>query len=409
MFLCVLMSVSGVSAHSQESAAPLTLQRVVGLYVEKNLELEAARYRLERTRADQIAAPLRPNPGVTVTAENFAFSGPTPFNRVYEVATSYSETIELGGKRELRVRVADLTVSVAEAQFADVMRRGIAAVKRLYYDAVLARYNLEVASENSQTFAQLVQFNQVRFEEGAIPEADLIKVRLERMKFESALRQADLNLRQATIRLLERLGESTFARQNIAGDLDFTAANPSVESLRQLALTERADVQAAALEVAAANERVALENARARPDLRPFFGYKRAAADNTLLFGVVIPLQLRDRNQAGIARSEADVKTAQAQLKLAQNRALAEVEAAYEAFQTAQQQVRTFRDELLEQADESRAIALTAYEEGGTDLLPFLESQRTRAEVRQQYFQKLFEYRSSLIDLELAVGREIQP
>ena len=88
---------------------------------------------------------------------------------------------------------------------------------------------------------------------------------------------------------------------------------------------------------------------------------------------------------------------------------LAEVEAAYEAFQSARQQVQTFRSDILGQADESRNISLAAYEEGGTDLLPLLEAQRTRSEVRQQYFRTLFEYRSSLIDLELAVGREIQP
>ena len=120
-------------------------------------------------------------------------------------------------------------------------------------------------------------------------------------------------------------------------------------------------------------------------------------------------LRIRDKNQAGIARAEADAKTAQAQVDLIKNRALAEVEAAFEAFQTTRDQLQTFRNELLAQADESRTIALAAYEEGGTDLLPLLDAQRTRAEVRQQYFKTLLDYRASLIDLELAVGREIQP
>ena len=398
-----------VAARGQDGARPLTLESAVRTYIEKNLDLQAAQYRLERTRADQIAARLRPNPGITVTAENFVWSGPTPFGKLYEVATSYSETIELGGKRRLRQSVADLTVSAAEAQFADAMRRGVVAVKRLYYDALLARYNVQVAGENRETFGQLLQLNQTRFEEGAIPEADLIKVRLERVKVDSALKQAELNSRQATIRLLERIGESNFGRQDVVGEMNFTAANPSLESLRQQAVSERADVQAAMREVDVAEERLALERARAHPDVTPFVGYKRVAVDNSLLFGVSIPLRIRDRNQAGIARAETDIKTAQTQLRLVRNRALAEVEAAYEAFQTAREQVQTFRNELLDQADESRTIALAAYEEGGTDLLPFLEAQRTRSEVRQQYFRTLFEYRSSLIDLELAVGKEIQP
>jgi outer membrane protein, heavy metal efflux system len=394
---------------AQESAAPLTLQNVVDLYMQKNLELEGAKYRLERTRADLIAARLRPNPGLTVSAENLALSGPTRFGRLYEISTSYSETIELGGKRQLRERVADLTISTAEAQFEDTMRRGLAEVKRLYYDALLARYNLDVANENFQTFGQLVQFNLARFQEGAIPEGDLIKVRLERMKFDSAVKQADLTFRQATIRLLERLGESVYGRQTIAGNLNFPLANPDRQALRQLALTERPDVRAAAREVDAAKERLALEQARAKPDISPFAGYKRVGNDNTLLFGVNVPLKIRDRNQAGIARAEADIKTANTRLQLARNHALAEVEVAYEALQTTREQLQTFQNELLDQADESRTITLAAYEEGGTELLPVLEAQRTRAEVRQQYFKTLFNYQASMIDLELAVGREIQP
>jgi len=404
-----LVSLLTVAAHSQESAGALTLDHVIRTYIERNLELQAARYRLERTKADQIAARLRPNPGITVTAENFVFTGPTPFNRLYEVATSYSETIELGGKRKLSERAADATGSAAVAQFSDAMRGGVAAVQRLYYEAVLARYNVEIAGENRQMFGQLLQFNQARFEEGAIPEADLIKVRLERIKFDSALKLAQLNLRQATIRLLERLGESSFTKQDVIGQMNFAAANISLESLRQQALDERPDIQTAMREVNAAEERLALERARARPDVTPFVGYKRVARDNSVLFGVSVPLRIRDRNQAGIARAETDIKTAQIQLQLLKNRALAEVETAYSAFETARDQVQTFRSELLEQADESRTIALAAYEEGGSDLLPFLEAQRTRAEVHQQYFRTLFEYQSSVIDLELAVGREIQP
>jgi len=71
--------------------------------------------------------------------------------------------------------------------------------------------------------------------------------------------------------------------------------------------------------------------------------------------------------------------------------------------------VDVFQSGLLEQADESRSITLAAYEEGGTELLPVLDAQRTRSEVRQQYFKTLFDYQASVVGLELAVGREIQP
>src|SRR3989449_8695812 len=397
-----------VSANGQD-ASPLTLSRVVSRYIQRNLELQAERYRLERTRADAIAARMRPNPSLTVIAEKLKVSGLVPASQLYEVGATYSETIELGGKRTLREQVAAGTISAAEARFADAIRKGIAEVKRLYFQAVLARRDIEVATENRQMFQQLVQFNLARFQAGAIPEADLIKVRLERIKFDSALKQAELRERQAMIQLAENLEDDAIAKQVVAGEVDLRLLNPDPDTLLQTALRERSDVQAAQGDVEAAKEKIALEEARARADISPFVGYKRLANDNTVMFGVNLPLKMRDRNEAGIARAQADQKAAGALLEVAKSHTTAEVKAAYEAFQTAREQVQTFRDELLNQADESRSIALAAYEEGATPLLSLLEAQRTRADVRQQYFRTLFDYQISLSELELAVGKEIQP
>jgi len=407
--LVLTLTALAFSAQAQQSSTSLTLERVVTAYIDRNLELQAERYRLEHTKADAIAARLRPNPGLSVTAENFRVSGPVPFGNLYEVGVAYSETIELGGKRKLREQVAEATISAAEARFADAMRKGIAEVKRLYFQAVLARREIQVATENQQMFQQLVQFNLARFQEGAIPEADLIKVRLERIKFDSALKQAELSLKQAMIRLAENLEDDSVMKQDVSASLDLPLINPTLESLLEIALRERPDVQAGERDVAAGKERLALEEARAKPDISPWVGYKRVASDDTVWFGVNIPLKIRDRNQAAIARTQADQKTAAALLEVAKSHTIAEVSAAYEAFQTARDQVQTFRDELLNQADESRSIALAAYQEGATPLLSVLEAQRTSAEVRQQYFRTLFDYQVSLSELALAVGKEVQP
>src|SRR5262249_7718599 len=158
--------------------------------------------------------------------------------------------------------------------------------KRLYYDALLARYAVEIAEENRQTYEQLLQYNQVRFDQGALPEAELLKVRLERVKLDSSVKEAQLNLKQAVNRLAAPLGDTSFPPRTVAGELDFSGANPSLDSLRQTALSERSDIQAALREIDAAKGRLALENARARSDITPYAGYKRVGVDDTVLVGV---------------------------------------------------------------------------------------------------------------------------
>ena len=168
----LFIGVLSLQLSAQQPPAPLTLQRVTQMYLESSLEMQAARHQVDRIKADQIAARLRPNPGITLAAENLPISGPTPFGRLYEVSATYSETIELGGKRALREKAASATITAAEAQFEDTLRRGVAEVKRLYFAALLARHNLEVAHENRQILDELVQFNATRFQEGAIAELD---------------------------------------------------------------------------------------------------------------------------------------------------------------------------------------------------------------------------------------------
>ena len=404
---CLLLF--NAAAFGQASPAPLTLQQVVDMYIKNNLDLQAARYKVERAKADEIAAKLRPNPSISVTAENLAVSGPTSFNRLYEIGTTYSETIELGGKRALREKAAAANVSAAEVQFEDTMRRGVADIKRLYLEALLAGYNVQIAGENRQTFEALLKFNQTRFDEGATPELELIKVRLERVKVDSTISKARIASRQAVIRLLEKLAITDVTDRAVTGELRARPVSLDVNGLRQFALNERADVRAAMAELNAANQRVALERARARPDISPFAGYKRVGNDNTVLAGVNIPLKVRDSNQAEIARAETDVRSAEVRLQWVRNHVLAEVEAAVSGLQASRELVDTFEKDLLQQADESNSITLAAYEEGGTELLPVLEAQRTRSEVRQEYFKTLFDYQASVVALELAVGREVQP
>ncbi len=397
----------GMPAVAQVPAVSLTLDDAVRRFLDQNLEVEAARLQVDRARAGQIAAGLRPNPRVDVIAENFRLAGDTPFSQLYEVAVSYGETIELGGKRRLRGAVADLEVRVAEVRLEEALRRGVSEVKRLYYEALLARENRAIAVQTRDAFEQLVEYNQVRFEGGAAPEGELIKVRLEHTKLDAAVRRADLALEQARIRLVERIGESNYSAYTVAGELSFDPSPLDLGLLQATAAASRPDLRAARLEVDLASERFALERARGVPNITPFVGYKRAASNHTILFGVSIPLGTRNRNQGGIARAVADENIAEATLGAIRNRILAEVESAYRSYETARMQLLTFQQQLLLPAAESHQIALVTYQEGATELLPVLEAQRTEIDVRQEFLRTLFAYHTSIVELELAIGEDL--
>ncbi len=396
---------------STVSSDYLSLETAMDQFLRKNLSLEAARLQVGVAEAERIGARLRPRPGLTISAENLRLSGETPANRLHEYGISVAQPIELGNRKALRMEVAERTISVSEARLTEVLRRQLFDLKRTYYESVLARVLLDTEQENRDNFEGLVKFNTVRFEEGYIAEGDLLKVRLERTKFDFAVANAELALRRAKIRLLELIGERDFERAlrvETSNRLQVPPVDLNLAQLKETALVNRPEIKVAEAQLALAGVSIKLERSEAKGEVTPYVGYKRVGVDNTVLAGVTVPLPIGNRNQSGIARAEAEQKVSETNVNLVRNRTLAEVETAYRAYETAREQVRAYEAGLLKQADESREIQLAAYQEGATELITLIEAQKTRTEVRANYYRAIFDYYTSIFQLELATGTDIK-
>ena len=388
----------------------VSLETAMDQFLKKNLAVQAARLEVGVAEAERIGARLNPRPGMTVSAENLRVSGETPANRLHEYGLTVAQPIELGNRKAARTEVAERTIAVSEARLTEVLRRQLFDLKRTYYESVLARVLLSIEQENRDNFEGLVKFNTARFEEGYIAEGELLKVRLERTKFDFAVANAELTLRKAKIRLLELIGDPDYDRAGrieVNNQLPAPRVELNLAALKESALANRPDVKVAAAEVSLTESTIKLERSRAKGEVTPYVGYKRVGVDNTVLAGVTVPLPLGNRNQTGIARAEAQQKVAETNLSLARNRALADVEAAYRAYETAREQVRAYEAGLLRQADESREIQLGAYQEGAVELITLIDAQRTRTEIRANYYRAIFDYYTSIFQLELATGTDI--
>jgi cobalt-zinc-cadmium efflux system outer membrane protein len=395
------------------SLAPeyVSLDSATEQFLRKNLTLEAARLEVGVAEAERIGARLRPRPGLTASAENLRLSGETPASRLQEFGVTVAQPIELGNRKAVRMEVAERTISVSEARLTEVLRRQLFDLKKTYYETVLGRALLGIEQENRDNFEGLVQFNKARFEEGYIAEGDLLKVRLERIKFDFAVANAELAFRRTKIRLLELIGEPDLeraAKVEVTSRLQMPTVDLNLVQLREAALSNRPEVKVVEAQVALAESAIKLERSRARGEVTPYVGYKRVGVDNTVLAGVTVPLPFGNRNQSGIARAEAEQRVSETNLRFARNRALAEVEVAFRGYETAREQVRAYEAGLLMQADESREIQLAAYQEGVAELITLIEAQKTRTEIRANYYRAIFDYYTSIFQLELATGTDIK-
>src|SRR5215471_7816930 len=132
--LCLTLTVflSPALAQSQ-SAIPrkLTLKQAEDLLIQRNLAVVASRYQVDATRAARLIASYKPNPVLTIGAQQFPFYSPVPgsFPRFFSTNSDagaeptytlrLDKITERGGKRELRTEQADFQIKTAEAQMLD--------------------------------------------------------------------------------------------------------------------------------------------------------------------------------------------------------------------------------------------------------------------------------------------------
>ena len=366
--------------------------------------LQSSPARVAVAEADIVQSRLRSNPRFYFQTENWRrWSEPaiSPANDV-DTFLYFSQSLETGGKRAQRTAVAEAGLRRAVLDRELLERQIVAGVKRAYWSAAAAARIHEAALANVENFRAVVEYHVNRVREGAMPEADLIKVELENERLLLTANTAELDANRARIELFHAMGRSDFPAIRIVDAIEGTLAAPAADV--ELALSNRVELKIAreAREAAAASAR--LQRAIAKPDVEVVGGYKHTGGNSTLIGGFQVNLPLLNRNQGNIVAADATIRIADAEIAAQAAMVRAEVAAASADVEIRRRQVSRTLPQLRDRAAESSRIALAAYREGGADLLRLLDAERVRIEIDTLYFRSLGEYRQSVAALETALG-----
>lgn len=420
----------------------LSLQKAIDLLIANNLAVVAARYNVDILRAQRIAAGLRPNPTMTVSATQFTlprnlqhpsynvktFPDNAAANTTYTVEVD--QLIERGGKRELRAAQADLNTQTAEAQLQDALRQQLFQLRQAFFTAVLARENLRVVQENLDHFDRTEHILFAQVKEGYTAGVDLKRVELQRVQFQRDVVTAEQSYQQSLRDVLNLIGAGdapssanstqltgTPTAYNapellanldvVDGSLEIVPTELWIDDLRRLALANRPDVQAAARALAAAQAGLKLATAQRVRDITVGGQYARVGSDNTVGVVVGVPLKIGSRASAAIAQATATRLQAEAQLRQAQTQALTDVEKAFTSYQVSRDHLRLFAGGMLHTASDVLRTEEISYREGSKSLLDYLDAQRTYNQTMLDYNQARYDFLLSLYQLEFATGTTI--
>jgi len=312
-------------AQPPAAAGAITLDQAIEEALAGNLELAAQRYNISIAEARMITARLRPNPVLTLAGDHLDLLG-TGFSREnnsgpneYSIRTDF--LFERGGKRADRMAVAAADRSLAELGVRDLMRRVMYDVQSAFVDILQAKESLSVAQNNLSSLQGIVEINRARVRSGDLAEVELRRSEVAALQYQTAVRQAELQLRQAKSRLQFLLGRATASDNfDATGNFRRDAGDPpTLESLRNEALERRPDVIGVRRSQARSQADLRLQIAQGKIDLTAGTEYRRqdaiTARGNTLGFFVSAPLPVFNRNQGEIVRAQHELEQSAARIK----------------------------------------------------------------------------------------------
>jgi len=414
---CFALLLAAGLAESCFAQKALTWQEVRDKFEAANPTLRAGQIGIDESKAQEITAFLRPNPGLTLSTDGTQIA---PYKGVWQpftgtqFAANFSYLHERQHKRELRRESAQKATGIAVSGQADLERTLVFALRSAFVQTLQEKAIRDLAKENLSYYDHVLDVNRERYKAGAIAQVDLDRLELQRVQYESDLQTAEVNLRTAKIQLLALLNDRTPIEQfDVTGPFDFSAQIAPLDEIRQAAVDTRPDLKAAleAIDKAQTDHKLAIANGSTDPTLSAWYTYNPSFNNpfdhQTLGASVSIPLRIFDRNQGEKKRTELDIDRSGKLMEATRAQVFSDVDSAYATVNSTVILLQPYKDRYLQQASRIRDTIAFSYEHGAASLLDFLNAQADYRSVQVNYLNLVASYLNAASQLNLAVGREV--
>ncbi len=406
LFTYLLAIIIGAGMNSNTLAAPsFTLQQVIDQAMLQNPSINVAKAQEDAAAASITTAKSYINPELEFGA------GPTRLrNDSQETKNNWgiglSQPLEFSDVRRARLSIAETNVKVAGAgkELTQVELR--ARVKDAFYNVLQRQAIFKLVEGDRNLLQQIRERVKLRVDVGEAPRYELIKADTESLAAERDYQAALVRITEGKAYLHGLIGVTLPSDFDLIGELPMMASLPSLPALKQQ-VTESPQLQQIRAARENADAKLRLEERLRVPGLTLKASVNQDPDLTSFRLGLAIPLPLWNQRQGQIAEAAAGVNQVQAILserELSLNR---DLDAAYQRYLIAQQQVSAFENGLLSQSEAVLKTAEAAYRYGERGILEYLDAQRTYRIVRKDYLAARYDYVSAMLEIERLLGTEL--
>ena len=385
--IAVLLASTAVAQSANENGTALTLREAVAKAQLQAPALQGADAAVRAADANIQLSGLRPNPTLSVEAENVMGSGRYRGFGGGEKTASLSMPLELGGKRHARMGVAQ-----AERTAAGIGARAAQAdltlqVTEAFVNLAASERHAQIAKTSHELAERAFHAARERVRAGKASPIEEQRADVLRINMEVRLGKAERAVELAQSNVVRLTGVAK----------PFKIASPWFEYVERgelpAASGEGLAIVAAEAEVTAAAARIVAAKSDRIPDVTLTAGMRRygETSDKAAVLGLSIPFPLFNPGTAAVSRSRAEYDRAVAGRRAAGLEFEQSMQQANTEVADAAAAARAANGPALAAAEEAARIARLGYREGKFPQLELIEAERSLAETRQASVDALTE------------------
>lgn len=421
--ILILILTLGQVCFAAESVQKLTLEAAVEMAVQNNIDYTAEKLDIDIAKNNIKTANRLQNPDFNVFY-NFGKAGSGNPQQI-----GLSETIEIA-KRGARKKLAKSNLELTKENVSYYEFDLKMDVREAYVNLVAAKSILNSLKQQQQLLEELVAIAKKRVAAGAAPEMDVIQAEIALNQMITQVNTAKVNVKSASFDFNKVINpkDKTDIIFDSADDLfndkkNFTglltpepeSELPQFDTIAENTLKNRFDIRIAKQQIDVAKKNLTVVARQRIPDLAVLGGYgyqsKGMSDDGTFQNGayagaslVNIPLFYSYRPE--IKNAKLEVEKAGLNYNSTRNKALKDLNNAYEKFLTAKLNLNYYNNKLLKSSEEMIKLSKRSYEVGKSNLTTLIVMEQSYKSIIVGYTYALAEYYNCWIDFLREVNSE---
>ncbi len=383
---------------------PLSLQDALSLALKNNPFYKIEKYNLDIAKTAVTTAGLHTNPSLSVSSiivptskyysPGSGFFSPENRQMNYQV----SKVFQVGGQLKYKIQSAKSDLILAGSNLGAYEWNLLSEVASKWLDIWYAGEKLNLIDQAKMNSDTLLKVNQIRLKNQVITTTEYSRTLINDEQYRLMQLSALQELKSSNNNLALLLGINDPIIINKKEQWFPVLLPQNYDTLLHIALENRKEILIGKNLSDKAKIDVALQKAIAKP--QPEVGVNYSPQNKVPYVGlsVAIPLPFSDRNQGEIARAKIAVNQADAQISAYVLQITKEVRNAYDEYITNKISWNKYR-ELNTKSEEVLKTVKMSYLKGGTTILDYLEAERTWFEMQSQYYEAMYNFRKSYLQL----------